>query len=59
MPHFPLDIGEFAPRMRAPMHPNYRNRDERSATALPQPILSNRRGTPMCAADSLDEAVMR
>jgi hypothetical protein len=41
------------------MHPNYRNRDERSATALPQPILSNRRGTPMCAADSLDEAVMR
>ncbi len=45
MSPFELDSRVFAPRMRAPMHPNYRNSLARTAIALPQdPILSNRGG---------------
>jgi hypothetical protein len=44
-----LDLCRFAPRMRAPMHPNYFNASV--AAALPQgPILSNRLCAPACAS---------
>ena len=47
-PHFLLDTARFTPRMRAPMHPNYRKSFDRPAfAALPQRwILANRRSVP-------------
>jgi hypothetical protein len=43
--HFVLDLGNFPPRMRAPMHSNYQNSPARIANAFPRgPIPSNRPG---------------
>jgi len=55
---FVLDNARHEPRMRAPMHPNYRKPHASSgAAALPQgTILSNRSGVTACARPDARES---
>ena len=57
-PQFLLDIGARAPRMRAPMHSNYRKSFVLpGAAALPQgSIPSNRPGVTACARPDARES---